>query len=480
MIIPVVLSGGAGSRLWPMSREGLPKQFLPLVNKERSLLQDTVARVSDRQRFAAPIVVCNNQHRFLVAESLRDLGIEDGTIILEPTGKNTAPAIALAAHAAVAISPEAVLLVLSSDNGIRDLDAFSDAIDHAVKAAEAGNLVTFGITPEFPATEYGYIQASEGLPGHAGVRKIAKFIEKPSEDVAIELLKDDNVFWNSAMFAFRADVFLAELEQTRPEILERTRVAMQKGEEDLDFFRPDVDSFNQCPSESVDYALFEISENTVVVPCDIGWSDLGSWQAIWELEASQNSGSSPLESKDHVAIDCSDIYVRTDGPLIATLGLESIAVIGTEDAVLVFDKSRSQDVKQIVELLKKLGRPEAVQHTEVLRPWGGYKTLVTGDRFQAKLIWVKTQHILSLQKHYHRAEHWIVTKGTARVTVGEETKLLSENESVYIPIGVVHRLENPGHVPLELIEVQVGSYLGEDDIVRLDDVYGRTGQSHSN
>lgn len=480
MIIPVVLSGGAGSRLWPMSRKGLPKQFLPLVNKERSLLQDTVARVSDRERFAAPIVVCNEQHRFLVAESLRDLSIDDGTIILEPTGKNTAPAIALAAHAAVAISPEAILLVLSSDHSMQNLDAFSDAVGHAVAAAKAKYLVTFGIQPEYPATEYGYIHAPDKLAGHKGVREIAKFIEKPSKQVAVELLKDKNVFWNSGMFAFRADVFLDELEKTRPEILARTAEAMEKGEKDLDFFRPDVDSFNQCPPESVDYALFEISENTVVVPCDLGWSDLGSWQSIWELEESRNSGALPAESKDHVAIDCSDIYVRTDGPLIATLGLNSIAVIGTDDAVLVFDKSRSQDVKQIVERLKKLDRPEAVQHSEVLRPWGGYKTLVTGDRFQAKLIWVKTQHILSLQKHYHRAEHWIVTKGTARVTVGEETKLLSENESIYIPIGAVHRLENPGHVPLELIEVQVGSYLGEDDIVRLDDVYGRSGQSHSN
>jgi len=480
MIIPVVLSGGAGSRLWPMSREGLPKQFLPLANKDRSLLQDTVARVSDRQRFAAPIIVCNAQHRFLVAEALRDLGIDDGTIILEPTGKNTAPAIALAAHAATAILPEAILLVLSSDNGIRDLDAFSEAVVLAVKAAETGHLVTFGIKPEFPATEYGYIQAPEELADHAGVRKVAKFIEKPNKNVAIELLKDENVFWNSAMFAFRADVFLTELEQTRPEILARTSESMQKGKEDLDFFRPDVDSFNQCPSESVDYALFEISKNTAVVPCDLGWSDLGSWQAIWELEERQNSGPLPAEAKNHVAIDCSDIYVRTDGPLIATLGLESIAIIGTDDAVLVFDKSRSQDVKQVVDRLKKLDRPEAVQHSEVLRPWGGYKTLVTGDRFQAKLIWVKTQQILSLQKHYHRAEHWIVTKGTARVTVGEKTQLLSENESVYIPIGVVHRLENPGHVPLELIEVQVGSYLGEDDIVRLDDVYGRAGQDHTN
>lgn len=480
MIIPVVLSGGAGSRLWPMSREGLPKQFLPLVNKDTSLLQDTIARVSDRQRFAAPIVVCNNQHRFMVAESLRELGVEDGMILLEPTGKNTAPAIALAAHAAIDIHPQAVLLVLSSDHGIRNLDAFSDAIDCAVKAAEAGHLVTLGIKPEYPATEYGYIQAPDELAGHAGVREIARFIEKPSEEVAIELLADENVFWNSGMFAFRADVYLAELEKTRPEILERTGEAMKKGEVDLDFFRPDVESFNKCPSESVDYALFEISENTVVVPCDLGWSDLGSWQAIWDLEISRNSGPLPAEAKDHVAVDCSDIYVRTDGPLIATLGLKSIAVIGTEDAVLVFDKSRSQDVKLVVERLKKLDRPEAVQHSEILRPWGGYKTLVTGDRFQAKLIWVKTKQILSLQKHYHRAEHWIVTKGTARVTVGDVTKLLSENESIYIPIGVVHRLENPGHVPLELIEVQVGSYLGEDDIVRLDDVYGRTGQSHSN
>ena len=479
MIIPVILSGGAGSRLWPMSREGLPKQFLPLVNADTTLLQDTISRVSDRKRFAAPIIVCNNKHRFLVAESLRGLGFEDGTIILEPTGKNTAPAIALGAHAAVDIQPEAVLLVLSSDHGIRDLDAFSDAVDLAVDAAKAGYLATFGIKPKFPATEYGYIQAPDELADHAGVREIARFIEKPSKDVAIELLKDENVFWNSGIFAFRADVFLAELERTRPEILALTRAAMQKGEKDLDFFRPDVESFNQCPSESVDYALFEVSKNTVVVPCDLGWSDLGSWQAIWELEETLNPGSPPREAKDHVAVDCSDIYVRTDGPLIATLGLTSIAIVGSEDAVLVFDKSRSQDVKKVVERLKELGRPEAVQHSEVLRPWGGYKTLVAGDRFQAKLIRVKTKQILSLQKHYHRAEHWIVTKGTARVTVGEETKLLNENESIYIPIGAVHRLENPGHVVLELIEVQVGSYLGEDDIVRLDDVYGRTGQNYT-
>ncbi len=468
MLIPVILSGGVGSRLWPVSRELYPKQFLPLTG-ENSLLFQTLARAAGVSGVGQPIVVCNDEHRFLVAEQLRIGGVKAAAILLEPEGKNTAPAVAAAALQAQAIDPKAVLLVLPADHVIRDTAAFADAVTTGMKAAEAGYLVTFGIVPTVPETGYGYIQT--GDEWNDGIRQLQQFVEKPNRETAEKYLASGEYLWNSGMFLLRADVFLQELEQHAPAILAAVRKALDGARSDLDFSRLDATAFAMCPSDSIDYAVMERTRRGMVVPLSCGWSDVGSWSSLWEVE--------PKSDADNVLIgdvllhDVDSSYIRSESRLVAAVGLHDVVIVETSDAVLVADKSRVQDVKHIVNALKKAKRNEATSHKRVYRPWGSYESLVNAHRFQVKRIVVNPGQQLSLQMHHHRAEHWIVVSGTAKVTCGEKEFLLSEDQSTYIPLGNRHRLSNPGVIPLELIEVQTGSYLGEDDIVRFQDVYGR-------
>jgi mannose-1-phosphate guanylyltransferase/mannose-6-phosphate isomerase len=468
MLIPVILSGGVGSRLWPVSRELYPKQFLPLTG-ENSLLFQTLARAAGVSGVGQPIVVCNDEHRFLVAEQLRIGGVKAAAILLEPEGKNTAPAVAAAALQAQAIDPKAVLLVLPADHVIRDTAAFADAVTTGMKAAEAGYLVTFGIVPTAPETGYGYIQT--GDEWNDGIRQLQQFVEKPNRETAERYLASGEYLWNSGMFLLRADVFLQELEQHAPAILAAVRKALDAARSDLDFSRLDATAFAMCPSDSIDYAVMERTRRGMVVPLSCGWSDVGSWSSLWEVE--------PKSEADNVLIgdvllhDVDSSYIRSESRLVAAIGLHDVVIVETSDAVLVADKNRVQDVKHIVNALKKAKRDEATSHKRVYRPWGSYESLVNAHRFQVKRIVVNPGQQLSLQMHHHRAEHWIVVSGTAKVTCGEKEFLLSEDQSTYIPLGNRHRLSNPGVIPLELIEVQTGSYLGEDDIVRFQDVYGR-------
>ncbi|MDB6059978.1 MAG: mannose-phosphate guanylyltransferase/mannose-6-phosphate isomerase [Verrucomicrobiaceae bacterium] len=468
MLIPVLLSGGVGSRLWPVSRELYPKQFLPLTG-DTSLLLQTLARAANVPNIGAPIVVCNDEHRFLVAEQLRLGGIKPNAILLEPEGKNTAPAVAAAALRALAINPQAVLLVLPADHVIRDPAAFADAVVRGMKAADAGHLVTFGIVPTAPETGYGYIQA--GDEWSEGIRHLHQFVEKPNRETAEKYLASGEYVWNSGMFLFRADVYVQELEQHAPAILGAVRKALDGAHNDLDFSRLDATAFKTCPSDSIDYAVMERTRKGVVVPMSCGWSDVGSWSSLWDVE--------PKGEADNVLIgdvllhDVDSSYIRSESRLVAAIGLSDVVIVETSDAVLVADKNRVQDVKHIVAALKKNKRDEATLHKRVYRPWGSYESLVNAHRFQVKRIIVNPGQQLSLQMHHHRAEHWIVVSGTAKVTCGEKEFLLSEDQSTYIPLGNRHRLSNPGVIPLELIEVQTGSYLGEDDIVRFQDVYGR-------
>ena len=463
---PVLLSGGSGTRLWPLSREAYPKQFLPLAGEE-SLLQETWRRVAELAE-AAPLAVANEEHRFMVAEQLRQTGAVPAAIVLEPVGRNTAPAIAAAALQASAGGEDPLLLVLPSDHAIADAAAFRAAVQAARAAAEAGRLVTFGIVPTGPETGYGYIKAAAGQ----GVRAVERFVEKPDEATARGYVASGEYFWNSGMFLFRASRYLEELGRFRPDILEACRAAFAAATRDADFVRLEREAFAACPSDSIDYAVMEKTDAAAVLAVDVGWNDVGSWSALWEVAARDDAGNA--HHGDVVALDCRDTYAWTDRRLVALIGLEDVVVVDTDDAVLVARKDKVQQVKDVVAGLKRDGRGEAVLHRKVYRPWGAYDSIDTGDRFQVKRITVKPGAALSLQMHHHRAEHWIVVRGTAKVTRGEEVLLLSENQSTYIPLGVQHRLENPGKVPLELIEVQSGSYLGEDDIVRFEDVYGRS------
>lgn len=463
-LIPVILAGGTGSRLWPLSRELFPKQFHALFS-ERSLLQETLARADRVTGGEAPIIVCNEEHRFLVAEQCRALGIQWRRLILESQGRNTAPAIGLAALAA---PRDATLLVLPSDHLIEQEAAFADAVQQARVAAERGGLVTFGIVPDRPETGYGYICArGEGR----GARRVTAFVEKPDLERARSYLAAGDYFWNSGMFVFGASTYLEELQRLAPVMAEALTQAYQEGSVDLDFFRPGQ-SFLRCPAESVDYAIMEKTERAWTVPAAFGWSDVGSWSSI--LEASNQDEDGNHFSGDVVAVDTHGSYVQANRRLVGTLGIENLIVVETADAVLVAAKDRVQGVKELVDRLKTERRAEYVSHREVFRPWGSYEGVEQGDRYQVKRIRVKPGERLSLQMHHHRAEHWIVVRGTAEVTRGDQTFMLAENESTYIPLGVTHRLGNPGRVPLELIEVQVGAYLGEDDIVRFEDAYGRS------
>jgi len=464
-LIPVILSGGSGTRLWPLSRESYPKQFLPLVGDD-TMLQATWKRVAALTP-CQPIVVANDAHRFMVAEQLREAGAQTAAILLEPLGRNTAPAIALAALEATRHGEDALLLVLPSDHVITDVPAFHAAVGEAARAAEAGRLVTFGVVPSGPETGYGYIRAA----GHGvGTRAVQQFVEKPDAATAAAYVASGEYFWNSGMFLFRASRLLAELEAFQPTIVARCREALQAAKRDTDFVRIDKDAFAACPADSIDYAVMEKTGAATVVPLDAGWSDVGSWSALWEVTPQDSEGNA--HHGDVIAIGCRNTYAYGQR-LIALVGLEDVVVVETDDAILVSHRDQVQQVKEVVGQLKQNGRSHATWHRKVYRPWGAYDAIDQGERFQVKRITVKPGGVLSLQMHHHRAEHWIVVSGTAKVTRGEEVILLAENQSTYIPLGVVHRLENPGKLPLELIEVQSGSYLGEDDIVRFEDVYGR-------
>lgn len=470
-IYPVILSGGAGTRLWPLSRAALPKQLLPVV-ADKTMLQDTALRLHGRAELMQPLIVCGNEHRFLVAEQLREINVKPLGILLEPEGRNTAPAVAAAAHFLKAVDTEAVMLVLPADHVINDTEAFYGAILRAAELVEQGALATFGIVPTAPETGYGYIKSGEPLPVGDNCFKVDRFVEKPDRATAEGFVTAGNYFWNSGMFLFRADGYLKELEQFQPAIASATAEAVSKGYRDLDFCRLDEKAFAASPSDSIDYAVMEHTRHAVVVPAAIGWNDVGSWSALWEVQPQDDNGN---VSRGDVYLDgVKNSLVRAESRCVAVIGLENIVVVETNDAVLVAHKDQVQRVKQVVDHLKCQDRTEHLHHTKVYRPWGCYEGIDIGERFQVKRITVNPGGKLSLQMHHHRAEHWIVVSGTAKVTCGDKVELLTENESTYIPIGMNHRLENPGKLPLHLIEVQSGSYLGEDDIVRFEDVYQRT------
>ncbi|WP_324689956.1 mannose-1-phosphate guanylyltransferase/mannose-6-phosphate isomerase [Cobetia sp. D5] len=468
MITPVIMAGGSGSRLWPLSRQLNPKQFLPLTG-EGSMLQETLKRLEPLEH-SAPLLICNEEHRFLVAEQVRQQGGSGARILLEPEGRNTAPAIAVAALHAIAEDPNALLLVLAADHLIRDVAKFHESIGHAQMLAEQNQLVTFGIVPTHAETGYGYIQRGEGL-NDFGFR-VKRFVEKPDIDTAEDYLASGGYYWNSGMFLFSAQSYLEELERFQPAMVEACRAALAGASQDLDFTRLDAEAFKVCPSDSIDYAVMERTERAAVVPLEAGWSDIGSWSALWDVKEHDAQGNAC--HGDVMLHDSHGLMVHADHRLVATVGVEDLVVVETKDAVLVAHKERVQEVKKIVERLKREGRQEHINHREVYRPWGVYDSIDKGDRYQVKCITVKPGAKLSVQMHHHRAEHWVVVSGTAKVTIGDKTQLVSENESTYIPIGQVHALENPGKIPLELIEVQSGSYLGEDDIIRFNDRYGRS------
>jgi mannose-1-phosphate guanylyltransferase/mannose-6-phosphate isomerase len=469
-IFPVVLCGGAGSRLWPMSRQLLPKQFLPLVS-EQTMLQETVARLRGLPGAQPPIIVSNHEHRFLVAEQLRAIDVRPRAQILEPAGRNTAPAVAVAALGLVREVPDAVMLVLPADHLIRDVAAFHAAVVKAAAVARTGALATFGIRPDHPATGYGYIERGAPIDGHEGAFRVARFVEKPDAATARGFLERGTYAWNSGMFVLGARRYLEELGRHAAAILEGSRKALDAAATDLDFVRLDAAAFADCPADSIDYAVMEKTDAAAVVPADIGWSDVGSWATLWEVGDKDRDGN-VLRGDVHIR-SSANCYVRAEKRLVSVLGLRDAVVVETDDAVLVASKEEAQKVKDVVGHLDAHNRTEHVSHRRVYRPWGYYESIDDGDRFQVKRLMVKPGAALSLQMHHHRAEHWVVVSGTAKVTRGDDVMLLAENQSTYIPIGAKHRLENPGKVPLYLIEVQSGGYLGEDDIVRFEDVYRR-------
>lgn len=468
MFLPVIIAGGSGTRLWPLSRQLNPKQFLPLVEAGMTMLQATINRLDGLEHLPARLI-CNEHHRFLAAEQLRQSGVEEAKIILEPLGRSTAPAIALAALQALSSGDDPVLLVLAADHLIQDVTAFHASVRSALALAEAGKLVTFGVVPTHPETGYGYL--CRGTSVGEGGFKVDRFVEKPDLKTAERYLATGGYYWNSGMFMFRASRYLEELEQFQPKILSACRESLAKGQQDMYFTRVDADTFAACPEVSIDYAVMEKTNDAVMVSLSAGWSDIGSWSALWDAGVKNAEGN--LFRGDVLAERTTDSYIHATHRLVATLGIEDLIIVETKDAVLVAHKDQVQDVKMIVDRLKAGGRYEHANHREVYRPWGIYDCIDSGERYQVKRITVKPGEKLSVQMHHHRAEHWIVVSGTARVTNGDKTYLVTENQSTYIPIGHVHALENPGMIPLELIEVQSGSYLGEDDIVRFEDIYGR-------
>lgn len=471
-MIPVILSGGSGTRLWPLSRAKKPKQFLPLLN-DKSMLQNTLLRVKGLAGLGAPLIICNEDHRFMVAEQLRELAITNPAIVLEPEGRNTAPAIAVAALKAIQQGDDPLLLVLAADHAIKDVPAFHQAVELAVPAANQGKLVTFGIVPTSAHTGYGYIRrdAKRDPTLPAGVSSVARFYEKPDATTARQFVDSGEYYWNSGMFLFKASRLLAELHQFAPDIVAAAEQALAKASTDLDFIRLDKAAFSASPSDSIDYAVMEKSANTVMVPLDAGWSDVGSWDALWQVMAKDEQGNACRG--DVLLEQCHNSYVYAEQRLVTAIGLDDVVVVETKDAVLVAHKSQLQGVKNIVAKLQSYGRSEVDLHREVFRPWGKYDSVDSGERYQVKHITVKPGAKLSVQMHHHRAEHWVVVSGSALVRNGDKEFLVTENESTFIPVGTIHSLENPGKIPLELIEVQSGSYLGEDDIIRFEDKYGR-------
>jgi len=467
-ILPVILAGGSGSRLWPLSRQHYPKQFLSLIDGKGSMLQETVRRLKHLDP-KPPIFVCNNDHRFLVAEQLRQIELNDPVIILEPFNRGTAPAVALAAIHALNMGQDPVLLVLAADHFIDDIESFTDSIKHGYHAATENQLVTFGVSPTRPETGYGYIKKGSAI--ESNIFLVEQFIEKPNNDDAISYSNSGDYFWNSGIFMFKASSYVNELDNFHPEIVSSCRKAFSSASNDLDFLRIDESEYSSCVYDTIDYALMEKTTNAVVVSLTARWDDIGSWQSLWAI-SNRNVDDNVLRG-DVLALESSGCYIHSENRLVTTLGVKDLVIIETHDAILVTHKDSSQAVKRVFEHIKDKGRTEHLNHRIVYRPWGLFDSIDHGQRYQVKRITVDPGARLSLQKHHHRAEHWIVVSGTAKVTNGAETYLITENQSTYIPIGQIHCLENPGRIPLELIEVQSGSYLGEDDIVRIDDKYGR-------
>lgn len=472
-IYPVILSGGSGSRLWPVSRSMHPKQLQPLTSKF-SMIQETALRFADASRFPAPVIICNHEHRFIIAEQLREADLPASLQILEPVGRNTAPAAAAAALCLLARDKDAILLLTPADHAITDTGAFMRAIDVAAEAARAGYLVTFGIQPDKPETGFGYLKQGSKIAGIGGSitpHRVERFVEKPDLATAEAYLQSGEYFWNSGIFMFKADLFLEILGRLRPAMLEACRIAVAQGKHDLDFFRLDAEAFAACESDSIDYAVMEHADNVAMVPVSMGWSDVGSWSSLWDIGIKDASNN--LLLGDVIATGARESYIRAESRLVAAIGVENLVIIETADAVLVAPRDQSQLVKEMVDELKSRNRDEHATHRRVYRPWGFYENISDGERHQVKHLMVKPGAKLSLQMHHHRAEHWVVVQGTARITRDGEVHLLSENESIYLPLGCKHRLENPGKLPLSVIEVQSGGYLGEDDIVRFEDIYKR-------
>jgi mannose-1-phosphate guanylyltransferase/mannose-1-phosphate guanylyltransferase/mannose-6-phosphate isomerase len=469
-IHPVILSGGSGTRLWPMSRALYPKQLLPLVS-ERTMVQETALRVADAARFAPPLLIANDEHRFIIAEQLRLAHVEPRAIVLEPIGRNTAPAVCVAALTLLDHDPDALMLVLPSDHAIADVPAFLAAVDCAATTARRGRLVTFGITADRPETGYGYIRRGAALAGLPGAFEVAQFVEKPDRAHAEAYLASGEYSWNSGMFLFPAGLLVKELEERQPGTVAACRRAVQTAARDLDFLRLGKEAFAAAESASIDYAVMEHTAHAAVVPVDIGWNDVGTWDALWQIGAKDDAGNVLLG--DVIAEGAKNSYIRAEDGLVAALGVEDLVIVATGDVVMVAHRDHAQDVKRVIARLQRDGRSELVAHPMVHRPWGTFRSIHAGDRVQVKHIMVKPGAQLSLQMHHHRAEHWVVVHGTAKVVRGNEEILLYEDQSTYIPLGVKHRLENPGKIPLHLIEVQSGTYLGEDDIVRFEDTYGR-------
>ena len=471
-IVPLILCGGSGTRLWPLSRESYPKQFLSIKKEDKfSLLQKTVQRIQPLKNLKNPILVCNEQHRFIVAEQMRNLNIDDFTILLEPFGRNTAPAITIGALKALEIEENPTLLVLSSDHEINDVEKFLTTIDFGLNLSENNKLVTFGVVPTSPETGYGYIKASKPFDDKIESFDIESFMEKPNKETAQKLIKDNRFTWNSGMFMFKAKEIIKEIDKFSPEILLCCKNAIHKSIRDLDFQRLDKDSFEECDDISIDIAVMEKTSKGIVIPLDVGWSDVGSWEVIWENSIKDPNGNH-VEGKVLVE-NTKNSYLRSEDRLVVGIDLNDLIVIETRDSILISNRKSSQKVKNIVNQLKKNKIPEGKTHSKVYRPWGNYLSVVEGSRWQVKLIKVKPGGKLSLQMHHHRAEHWVVVSGTAKVEVDDKVLILSENQSIYIPLGSTHRLTNPGKIDLSLIEVQSGSYVGEDDIVRFEDIYGR-------
>ena len=472
-IVPVILAGGSGTRLWPLSRQLYPKQLIDIYNKN-TMLQNTVLRLKGLENAGSPIVVCNEEHRFMTAEQLRQIKIDPQAIILEPVGRNTAPAIAIAALKAMENNQDPTLLILPADHVIEKPEKFHDAILLGLESVKQGNLITFGIIPDSPETGYGYIKQGELLKDNIRIAKIENFVEKPDRATAQKYLDSGSYTWNSGMFMFKASAIIKELETHAPAIIKQSQQVISTGTQDLDFFRLNLKEFENMPSDSIDYAVMEKTSKGVVIPLDAGWNDMGSFDALWQTGKKDENQN--VIKGNVLTHDVQQTYINSEKRLIAAVGLEKFVIVETNDAVFVSPRDRVQDVKKIVKQLKDQNRSEAVNHSKVYRPWGSYETIDIEPRFQVKRITVKPGAKLSLQKHFHRAEHWTVVAGSAIITKGDEEMLLKEDQSTYIPLGTMHRLENPGKIPLELIEVQSGSYLGEDDIVRFDDVYGRKEQ----